>query len=101
MPNTARPAESFSDPGPPYLRRSRYDTKIIHISSDIVSRASHSHHTPHALRAHNGPVTSAIAPYNTVSSAAATAIWSNVCRFVARNAALTRPQKIADNSIIM
>ena len=36
-----------------------------------VSRASHTHHTPHALRAHSGPVTSVKAPNSTASSAAA------------------------------
>src|SRR5436190_19706161 len=99
MPNTARPADSFSDPGPPYFLSSRYDTKIIHISSDIVSRASHTHQTPQALRAHSGPVTMAMAPYRTVNSAAATATQSNAWRFVTRYAALTMPQKIADNNI--
>ena len=34
--------------------------KIISSSSADVSRASHCHQTPHALRPHSGPVTSPI-----------------------------------------
>ena len=50
MPKSATAALSFSDPGPPYRRTSRYATNIIHSSSDDVSRASHCHQTPQALR---------------------------------------------------
>src|SRR5687767_13477111 len=99
MPNTAKPAASISDPGPPYRRRRIYEIKIIHSRNDMVSRGSHTHQTPHAFRAQSGPVTIAIAPYSTVSSAAAKAIQSYAGFFLMRNIALTMPQKIADRSI--
>ena len=46
---------------------------ILVFSFGFVRRASHCHHTPHALIPHNGPVTSPISPKTTASSAAATA----------------------------
>ena len=39
-------------------------------SSELVSRASHCHQTPQALRPHSGPVTSVQAPNSTASSPA-------------------------------
>ena len=65
--------------------------KIIHMTSVEVSRASHCHQTPHALRAQSGPVTSTISPRTTVSSAAATAIRSADGFRVNRNTALAMP----------
>src|SRR5438128_9725804 len=65
-------AASFSDPGPPNLRTSRYETKIIHIRNEIVSRGSHVHQKPHALRAHSGPLIKPFNPNRTTSSAADT-----------------------------
>jgi len=50
--------------------------KMNHRSSVVVRRTSHCHHTPHALRAHKGPVTSGKRQNSTVSSAALTASWS-------------------------
>src|SRR5260370_15266281 len=64
-------AASFSAPGPPNRRTSRYDTKISHIRNEIVSRGSHVHQKPHALRAQSGPLTSPLRPKTTTSSAAA------------------------------
>ncbi len=60
-----------------------------------VSRASHTHQTPHALRAHSGPVTSASRPKTTTSSAAATAVASDAARLVNRKRALATPATIA------
>ena len=60
-----------------------------------MSRASHTHHTPHALRAHSGPVTSASRPKSTASSAAATAVASEAWRLPNRKRALATPATIA------
>ena len=73
MPNSASPAASLSDPGPPYFRSSRYATATIHPIRLAVSRTSHCHQTPHAFLAHSGPVTSVMIPNSTTSSAAAQA----------------------------
>ena len=62
----------------------------------MVSRASHCHHTPHAFRAHNGPVMSPSSPKSTVSSAAATARWSAARRCLNKYTALAMPQTNAD-----
>ena len=61
------------------------------MTSVDVSRASHCHHTPHALRAHNGPVTSTSNPMTTTNSAPATAHRSAAGFFVKRNTALPAP----------
>ena len=50
VPNTARPAASFSDPGPPDFRTNRYRPQISQPTHDVDSRASQSHQTPQALR---------------------------------------------------
>ena len=55
MPKTPTAAASISEPAPPKRRSSRYATKIIHMTSVIVRRASHCHQTPQALRAQSGP----------------------------------------------
>src|SRR5687768_6856258 len=96
VPNSATPAASFSDPGPPYLRRIRYAHAIIQPTRLDVTRASHTHQVPHDLRAQSGPVTSVSNPNTTVSSAAARAVRS--CRGSPpnRNRALATPQTIAD-----
>ena len=49
IPKSAIAADSFSEPGPPYCRSSRYATKISHRTSADVSRASHCHQTPQAF----------------------------------------------------
>src|ERR1043165_2577810 len=72
VPKMPTAAASFSAPGPPKRRTSRYDTKISHISSEIVSRGSHVHQKPHALRAHSGPLINPFSPKTTTSSAADT-----------------------------
>ena len=76
MPKSADRRRELSDPAPPYLRTSRYATKIISHQQREVSRASHCHHTPQAFRPHSGPVTRPIRPNSTASSAAATAMRS-------------------------
>ncbi len=60
-----------------------------------VSRASHTHHTPQALRAHSGPVTSVNRPKSTASSAAANAQPSADAFFMKRKRALATPDTIA------
>src|SRR5215510_7438058 len=75
-PNRARPAASFSDPGPPYRRRIRYAHATIHCTRLDVVRASHTQKVPHARRAHRGPVTSVTTPKITAISAAAHAVRS-------------------------
>ena len=57
-----------------------------------MSRASHCHQTPHALRAQRGPVTRPIAPKSTVSSPAATATRSAACFPRKRYTTLAIPQ---------
>ena len=99
MPNSATPADSLSDPGPPYRRSSRYARKIIQSTSVDVSRASHCHQTPQALRAQSGPVMSTIAPKSTDSSAAASAQRSARRFSLNRNSALAMPQTNADTNI--
>src|SRR5258708_7772499 len=76
LPNTASAAASLSDPGPAYFRTKRYDTAINQPTNDMVSRASQTHQTPHALLAQSGPVRITISPNSAVSSAAAIATWS-------------------------
>src|SRR5205814_5056063 len=87
---------SLSDPGPPYFRSSRYATEIIQPIRLDVSRTSHCHQTPHALRAQSGPVMSARAPKSTVSSAAAHAVRSWRGLPPNRYRALATPHTIAD-----
>ena len=53
-----QPRRQLVRPGPPYCRRSRYATATIQPIRLDVSRTSHCHQTPQALRAHSGPVTS-------------------------------------------
>src|ERR1051326_7859791 len=65
-------AASFSEPGPPNPRTSRYDTKISHMRNEIVSRGSHVHQKPHAFRAQSGPLINPFNPKRTTSSAAET-----------------------------
>src|SRR5436190_6887899 len=72
VPKMPTAAASFSEPGPPKRRTRRYDTKISHISSEIVSRGSHVHQKPHALRAQSGPLINPFSPKTTTSSAAET-----------------------------
>src|SRR6266545_8357752 len=99
VPNTASAAPSLSEPGPPYFRTKRYPTAISHPTNDIVSRASQTHHTPHAFLAHNGPVTRTIKPNSAVSSAAASATRSAAGSFRQRNKALATPHTTADISM--
>ncbi len=76
MPNRATAAASRSEPGPPKRRSSRYDWNTSQRTSADVPRASHDHHTPHALSPQSGPVSRPISPNTTTSSAAATATAS-------------------------
>src|SRR6186997_2981028 len=92
IPKRARPADSFSDPGPPYFRRIRYAHAIIHPTRLDVMRASQIHQVPHAFLAHSGPVTSVSRPKSTAISAAASAVLSSRGLPVARNRALALPQ---------
>src|SRR6185369_7556405 len=96
IPKRASPAASLSEPGPPYLRTRRYAHATIQPMRLDVSRTSHCHQTPHAFRAHSGPVTRTMAPKRTVSSAAAYARRS--CRGdpPKRNLALAIPHTIAE-----
>jgi len=55
---------------------SAYATKIIHKSSDDVSRASHTHQVPQAALAQIGPVVRTIEPKTTTRSPAAAAVSS-------------------------
>src|SRR5687768_4907195 len=99
MPKTPTAAASISEPGPANRRSSRYDTKISHITSDDVSRASHCHQTPQALIAQSGPVTNTITPNTTTSSAAAIAVASAPGVRRARYTALAIPHTNADRNI--
>ena len=65
---------SLSDPGPPYAAGAYRRRRSCTATRLDVSRASHTHHTPQAFRAHSGPVTSESAPNSTASSAAAYAM---------------------------
>ncbi len=69
-------AASFSAPGPPYFRTSRYPKNTISSMNAIVRRASHCHHTPHALRPQSEPLNMPNAPKIATSSAEATAYRS-------------------------
>src|SRR5688500_13154954 len=101
MPNSATAADSVSDPGPPYFRSSRNATKMSHITSVMVSRASHCHHTPHALRAQMGPETRTMRPNRTVNSAAATATRSAPGLRPKRKMALAMPHTNAETNIVI
>src|SRR6266566_202236 len=69
VPKIPTAAASFSAPGPPNRRTSRYETKISHIRNEIVSRGSHVHQKRHALRAHSGPLIKPFRPKRTRRSA--------------------------------
>src|SRR5262249_15531990 len=71
-------AASFSEPGPPYFLTSRYATKMSQSSSALVSFASHCHQTPHAFRAHSGPLMRPFRPNSSTSSAADSAYRSAI-----------------------
>ena len=60
-----------------------------------VSRASHTHHSPHALRAHSGPVIRASAPKTNANSADASAFQSDSLFCPNRNMALYTPETMA------
>ena len=64
-----------------------------------MRRASHCHQTPHAFRAHSGPVTRTIRPKTTVSSAAATASRSAAAWPRNRYIALATPQTKAARNV--
>src|SRR5215470_3117621 len=71
-------AASFSDPGPPYFRTIRYPRNTSTSIVAMVTRASHCHHTPHALRPQSDPLNSPKIPKTTTSSAEATAHQSAI-----------------------
>src|SRR5215468_1171816 len=62
-------AASFSDPGPPYFRTIRYPRKMSTSMVAIVTRGSHCHQTPHALRPQSEPLNRPNTPKITTSSA--------------------------------
>src|SRR4029453_3541929 len=96
VPNSANPAASFSEPGPPYRRKIRYAHATIHCTKLDVVRASQIQNVPHDLRAHSGPGTSVTTPKTTAISAAAQARRSCRGSPVMRNRTLATPHTIPE-----
>src|SRR5262249_25004206 len=85
-------AASFSDPGPPYFLTIRYPRNTSTSIVAIVTRASHCHHTPHALRPQSDPLNNPNRPKMTTSSADATAYQSASFEPMNRYTRLATPQ---------